>query len=156
FLSPFALSLVPGKARPPASDTGALRVELLRIRYHRDRNYTVGAFGVLPIGQPNGQSRDPETGAIDRASYAAEMLVSAEPRLRVIAIGAVERAEVVDDRDRSLLRVPTAEEQAAQSRLLRSNPHLDPTLHPELRYGSGVRTSTRTWAATVSLSYPSP
>ena len=43
-----------------------------------------------------------------RALQTAVMLVSAEPRLRIIGVGAVERAEVVDDRGRSLLTVPTA------------------------------------------------
>ena len=34
FKSPFVFGLVPGKARPQACDTGALRVELLRVRHY--------------------------------------------------------------------------------------------------------------------------
>lgn len=152
FRAPFELTLVPGHARPPASDTGSLRVELLRIRYHRQRDYADNEFGPSPAGK----AREPKTGAVDRAFYTAELLVSAEPRVRIIGVGAVEDAEAVDDRGRSLLKVPMAEEQAAQQNHLRANAHLDPVVHPALRYGSRWHPATRAWPVTVPLSYPSP
>jgi hypothetical protein len=156
FRSPFELTLVPGKARPPASDTGAFRVELLRIRHLRERDYANRRFATSPVSPKGAATRDPETGALERASYSAELLVSAEPRLRIIGVGAVDHPEVVDQRGRSLWKGPTAEEEEARLRLWQANPHLDPRLHPGLRFGSGWRTSTRTWQVAVPLSYPSP
>lgn len=156
FRSPFDMTLVTGKARPPASDTGAFRVELLRVRHQRERDYAGGALVRFPQIRTEGSARDPETGALERASYGAELLVSAEPRLRIVGIGAIERAEAVDDRGRSLVKGPTKAEQEAQLRMWQANPHLDPRLHPGLRFGSGWRTSTRTWQVTVPLRYPSP
>ncbi len=159
FKPPFEWTLVPGKARPPASDTGALRVELLRVRHDRERDYGNSESEFLPdapFRRPPASKPDPETGATVRSSYRAELLVSAEPRLRIFGVGSVEGAEAIDDRGRSLLRIPTHEERQQELAMWQMNPHIDPRLHPALRYGSGFRSSTKTWPVPVLLSYPSP
>jgi hypothetical protein len=156
FKSPFDLTLVEGQAEPPASDTGALRVELLRIRYSRERNYgdqtsEFANFGGRAVGR-----RSTQAGVTESSSYAAELLISAEPRVRIFAVGEVEKPEAIDDRGRSLLRVPTAEEEKQQLAFWQMNPHLDPRLNPPPRYGSGSHRSMRTWPVSIDLSYPSP
>jgi hypothetical protein len=102
------------------------------------------------------RAADPKTGAIAGSAYRAELLVSAEPRLRIFGVGAVERAEAVDDRGRSLVRMATAEEEQRRQAFAQMNPQLDPRLQPALRFGSGGRSSMRSWAVTVPLAYPSP
>jgi hypothetical protein len=156
FKSPFDLTLVPGKTRAPTSDTGALRVELLFIRHERERNYGNNQSRSWPFPETTAQKRDTDTGATERSSYAAHVLVSAEPRLRIFGVGAVEKCEVVDDQRRSLLWTPTAEVEEQQLSMWRMNPHLDPRLNPSLRYSPDLRTSMRTWSVPVLLSYPSP
>jgi hypothetical protein len=156
FRPPFEWTLVPGKARPPASDTGALRVELLRVRHDRERDYGQSESEFSPFPRSPAQKPDPETGATVRSSYRAEILVSAEPRLRIFGVGSVEGAEAVDDRGRSLLRIPTGEERQQELTLWQMNPHLDPRINPALRYGAGSRSSAKSWPVPVLLSYPSP
>ena len=159
FKPPFEWTLVAGKARPPASDSGALRVELLRVRHDRERDYGNGESEFLPdapFRRTPAPKPDPETGATVRSSYRAELLVSAEPWLRIFGVGSVEGAEAVDDRGRSLLRIPTDEERQQELAMWQMNPHLDPRFHPALRYGAGSRSSTKTWPVSVLLSYPSP
>ena len=152
----FELTLVNGKTQPPACDTGALRVELLRVRHRRERDYGNNDSEFSPVRRMTAQTRNPETGAIERSSYTVDLLVSAEPRLRIFGAGEVEKAVASDDQGRSLLRTPTDEENEQQLLHLRMNPHIDPRLHPALRYGSGSRTSVRTLPVSVALSYPSP
>ena len=111
FRPPFdGLPLVPGRARPPACDTGAFRVELLRVRHRRERDYgnDNGDFLFPIVPGVTAPRRNATTGAIDRSSYAADLLVSAEPRMRIFKVGEVENATAVDDHGRSLLRVPSA------------------------------------------------
>jgi hypothetical protein len=156
FTPPFDLILVGGKARPPKSDTGALRVELVRVRHHRVRDYRNNVYEFSPLGESTAQKRDTETGATERSSYTAELVVSGEPRLRIFGVGEVENAEAVDDQGRSLLRRPTAAEEEQKLSLRRMNPHLDPKLHPALRYGSFSHPSMRSSPVPVVLSYPSP
>lgn len=153
---PFSLTLVPGKASPPPSDTGALRVELLRVRHRRERDYGDNDPGFSPFRETTVRRRVTGPGVTEGSSYAAELLVSAEPRLRIFGAGRVEKPEALDDRGRSLVRMPTDEEERQQLAIRRSNPHLDPDLHPSLRYGSGSSTSTRAWPVPFLLSYPSP
>ena len=156
FKPPFELTLVPGKARPPASDTGALRVELLRVRHDRERDYGNTESEFSPFRPSTTHKPDPETGATVGSSYRAELLVSAEPRLRIFGVGNIEGAEAVDERGRSLLKTPTAEEMQKELALLQMNPHIDPRLHPALRYGTGSRTSMRSCPVSVPLTYPTP
>jgi hypothetical protein len=156
FKPPFELTLTPGKARPPASDTGALRVELLRVRHDRERDYGDDESEFSPFRRPTTRKPDPETGASVGSSYRAELLVSAEPKLRIFGVGNIEGAEAVDERGRSLLRAPTAEERREELALWQLNPHIDPRLHPGLRYGSGSRTSMRSCPVSVPLTYPTP
>ena len=153
---PFGLDLVPGRARPPASDSGALRVELIRVRHRLERDHGDGESAEFPFGSPTAGRRDPKTGATLDATYAADLLVSAEPRLRIFGGGEVEKAEAIDDRGRSLVKLPTPEEERQEREIREANPHLDPALHPGLRYGGGSRSSMKTWPARVALAYPSP
>jgi hypothetical protein len=156
FKPPFELTLVPGKARPPASDTGAFRVELLRVHHHRERDYGNNKFEFSASRGTTVDKQDVHTGVIEHSSYAAELLVSAEPRLRIFGVGELEKSEAIDDQGRSLLRTPAAQDAEQQQLLWRMNPHIDPRLHPELRYGLGSHTSMRTWPIRVLLSYPAP
>ena len=156
FGSSFDLTFVPGKARPPASDSGALRVELLRVRCCRERDYGDTDAVFSPCGRTTAQKWDPETGATDHSSYTAELVVSGEPRLRIFGVGEVENPEAVDDQGRSLLRTPTAAEEKQRLLLSQMNAHTDPRLHPSQRYGAGSHPSTRSAPVTVRLSYPSP
>ncbi len=75
---PFDLTLVPGKTRPPASDTGSLRVELLRIRHSRERDYEDNDSEFSNFRRATARKRDGETSFTERSSYAAELLISAE------------------------------------------------------------------------------
>jgi hypothetical protein len=156
FEPPFVLTLVPGPARPPAVDAGALRVELLRVRHERLLDYGNDAQGYSPVRPRMERTADPQTGATVGSSYRVELFVSAEPRLRIVGVGEVERAEAVDDRGRSLIGMPTGEEQQRRQALEQMNPHLDPRRNPGLRFGSNWRTSMRSWGVSVPLSYPSP
>lgn len=156
FKSAFDLTLVPGKSRPPASDAGALRVELLCIRHRRERNYGDHNREFSTSRDLAARNRNAQTGVTESSSYTAELLVSAEPRLRIFGVGAIEKPEALDDQARSLLKTPTAEEETQQQALWRMNPHLDPRLHPSLRYGAGTRTSMGTWPVSFPLSYLSP
>jgi hypothetical protein len=156
FKSPFDFTLVEGQAQPPASDTGPLRVELLRIRHSRERDYGDQDLEFSNFERRATGQRNTQAGVTESSSYAAELLISAEPRLRIFAAGEVENPEAVDEQGRSLLRMPTAEEEKQQLLFWQVNPHLDPRLHPPLRYGSGSHRSMRTWPVSVALSYPSP
>ena len=156
FKSPFVLTLVPGKARPQACDTGALRVELLRVRHYRERDYGNHDSELFPFGVTTTPKRDTNTGAVERSSYTAELLVAAEPRLRIFGAGDIEKPEAIDDQGRSLLKTLTTEEEKQQLSFRRMNPHLDPKLQPAARYGSGSRPSSRMWPVPFLLSYPSP
>jgi hypothetical protein len=156
FKAPFDVTLVEGQAKPPASDTGSLRVELLRIRHRRERDYGDQGPALANFERRAAGPRNTQAGVTESSSYAVELLISAEPRLRIFAAGAVENAEAVDEQGRSLLRSPTVEEEEEQLSFWQMNPHLDPRLHPSLRYGPAWHRSMRTWPVSVALSYPSP
>jgi hypothetical protein len=160
--TPFALALAPGRARPPVSGNGALRVEMLRVRFDRDRDYeapapsaAVPVFG--PVLQARGETRDdPENGSVVSVNYRAELLVSAEPRLRVVNAGAPEKLVATDDRGRSLVRRPSDEEVERQEQMWRANPHVDPRLNPGMRYGQGMWHSQGGRVVVVPLTHPDP
>lgn len=152
----FSLKLIAGRARPPTSDHGALRVELLRICDERRHGYDDTAQGFSPLGAPVASQVEPGTGVIVSSSFRAELMVSAEPRIRIIGVGAVEQAEAVDAEDRSLVKTPTAQEREWLEMTWRINPHLDPRQHPHLRFGAGRSSSTRQWLASVPLVSLSP
>jgi hypothetical protein len=153
--SPFQLTLVPGRARPPASDAGALRVELLRVKYDRDLDYANDDRRFTPFGPTIDDRPDPKTGGAVGSSYRAELQISAEPRLRIIGVGPVEGVEAIDEQGRSLVKTATVEESRRRELMFEQNPHLDPVLHPELRYQTGG-TSTRWAGIAVPLAYPTP
>ena len=155
FRPPFEMALAPGKGRPPARDTGPFRVELLRVRYFRDRYYGPDDRGD-DEGSAFGIKVDKATGVSEFSSYAAELLVSVEPKLRLFGIGAVEQAEAVDERGRSLLKLPAPEEEERRLALWKHNPDLDPRNHPGLRYGTGWRSSSVSMPFPIALSYPTP
>ena len=148
------LLLVPGEASPPKSDSGPIRVELLGIRRERDLDL---APGLAPFGRGFGVPRrrvGPGSGPEKEArssSFQAELLVSAEPRLRIVGEASIERLKATDAEGRSILDEPTAEELKGQATMFRNNPHLDPSLHPELRFGSGSRRSAPTQFRTIPL-----
>jgi hypothetical protein len=153
----FGLALVPGTAGPPAIDSGAFRIELLRVQCRRERDYGNGLsdlehveFGAIA------PKRDPASGAVERSSYTADLVVSAEPRLRILTVGDVVDAKAIDDQGRSLLKTLSAEEERQQLAHRRMNPHLDPALQPQLRYGAVSHPSTGAWRFSLALSYPSP
>jgi hypothetical protein len=157
------LILVPGAAPPPRSDAGPFRVELLRVRRERDLDLTPGRdpFGprLLPSGPPPhgaGLGQGPGAKEARTSRSFAELLISTEPRLRFVGEASLERLKATDDRGHSLLREPTAEERQSQVALLRSNPHLDPRLHPEVRFGVGSRQSAPTQLLYVPLDDSSP
>ncbi len=155
FMPVFYLPLITGRARPPASDHGSLRVELLRVSDRRDRSYgdVDTRFGNF-AGQPS--PRDPTTGAFENQSYTAELLVSAEPRLRIFGVGPIEGVQATDDQGRSLIQPATAESIAQQQEQLLLNPQMDPQLHSNLRYGSGNGVSTATRTVQIPLAYRDP
>ena len=153
----FGLALVSGMARPPATDYGAFRIELLRVQHLRERDYGNGLsdfehvdFGAIA------PKRDPASGAVERSSYTAELVVSAEPRLRILTVGDVVDTRAVDDQGRSLLKTLSGEEERQHLAHRQMNPHLDPALQPQLRYGLGTHRSTGSWSFSLALSYPSP
>lgn len=156
FSAPFVMTLVPGKARPLACDTGALRVELGGVIVRRepdDRLYDPRSPRVQKktTANPNLQEGD-----IDRSFSLAGLRVSAEPRLRILGVGPMEKLEAIDDQGRSLLKTPTAEEEERQLAHWQVNPHIDPRLHPGLRYGPEVRDSARARSVTIRLLCPAP
>ena len=162
FDHPFrVLTLVPGESTPPASDFGSFRVELLRIYREGDLDLTPGlnqgrfmsrsrtAFnGPLHVAGPG---FGPNVKEVRGSSFLAELLVSVEPRLRIVSLSAPERLEVKDDQGRSVLREPTPEEAQAEAQMFAMNPHIDPQLHPELRFGSGSGQSSPTRRISVPL-----
>lgn len=144
---PFELTLLPGTARPPVSDHGPFRVELLRIRDDRMRDY--GSLESTPPSyrRPFGPRSNPTSGPLLQSFFRAELLVSTEPRLRIIGVGAVEKTEAIDDFGRSLLKTSSHEERPFDPRL--TNSHIDPGLYPSLRYGQSQQDSKRSWVLSV-------
>jgi hypothetical protein len=166
-LSPYELAdrpiLVPGEAWPPKSDTGSFRVELLRIRRERDLDLTPGlselgraprAFG--PSSRPAGPGYGPEVKEVRTSSFFAELLISTEPRLRIVGEASLERLEASDGQGHSILRDPTPEQRNAELAMFRMNPHLDPRLHPELGFGSVSRTSSPVQLRSIPLADSTP
>ena len=141
FIPPFDLILVPGRSRPLISDAGAFRVELLRVRQERERNYETQASDFLRFREPTTPTRGPIAGPVERSSFAAELLVSAEPRLRILGVGKVEKAAAIDDQRRPLLRKPSA---------------LETEQEPAFLASPFSRPSMRTSPISVPLLYPSP
>lgn len=156
FNPPFDLILVPGRARPPASDTGALRVELLRVRHLRDRDYGNHESEFSPFPGTRARTRNPKPDATGRSSYAAELLVTAEPRLRIFGVGDVEKSQAIDDQRRPLRSTPIAEAEEHKLSIRQMNANGDPRLEAGLRYGSGSHPSNRIWPVSIPLTYPSP
>jgi hypothetical protein len=157
------LILAPGTATPPKSDAGPFRVELLRICRERDLDLTPGLseFGRGPFfpGPPSGfagPSFGPEVREVRALNFFAELLITAEPKLVIVGEASLERLKASDPQGRSLLREPTPEERQAQIEMFRMNPHLDPQRHPELRFGSGYRSSTRTQWRWITLASSTP
>ncbi len=143
------LILAPGEASPPSSDSGPFRVELLRICRERDLDLAPGRSEIVPrpvvAGPPPRLPVDrfgPQVKEVRTASFFAELLISVEPRLRIVGEASVEPFKASDAQGHSLLREPTAEESRAEIELLRMNPHMDPHLHPEVRFGLGSRRSS--------------
>ena len=97
------LILVPGEASPPKSDTGPFRVELLRICRERDLDLAPGLspFGRFPIDRgPQfriaGPGSGPEVKEVRTSSFFAELLISTEPRLRIVGEASLERLKATD------------------------------------------------------------
>jgi hypothetical protein len=152
------LTLVPGAASPPHSGAGPFRIELLRISRERDVDLAPGRtlFGRLPMGSgPSPGLARPGDGRevkeVRVSSFYAELLISAEPRLRIVGEASLERLKAADGQGHSVLPDPTAEERKAQMEMIRMNPHMDPQLHPELRFGLASRHSSRYQLRQVSL-----
>ncbi len=154
------LLLVTGQASPPRSDVGPFRVELLRICRERDLDLTPGLshsqFGRVPfVFGPSsrlagaGSVRDAQE--VRASNFFAELLISTEPRLRIVGEGSFERLKAADSQGHSVLREPTAEQRKAEIEMLRINPHLDPKRHPELLFGSGFRQSSPTQLRMIPL-----
>ena len=99
---------------------------------------------------------DTETGPIERALYLAGLLVSPEPRLRILGVGQIEKPEAIDDQGRSLWKTLTPEEEERQLAHWQLNPHIDPRLHPGLRFASGLHNSVKARSIPIKLLYPSP
>ena len=149
FIPPYDLILVPGKSRPLISDAGAFRVELLCVRRERVRDYENQAADVLRLGEPIAGRAAPTAGPVERSSFAAELLVLAEPRLRILGVGKVEKAAAIDDQRRSLLSNPAAAETVQEPAFLairfshpsmRTSPVSVPLLYP-LPRGAGSPSS---------------
>jgi hypothetical protein len=152
------LILAPGEASPPRSDVGPFRVELLRICRDRDLDLAPGLSqfgreryipGLVPWGPRPGPGPDVKEVRVSR--FFAELLISAEPRLRIVGEASLEQLKASDGQGHSRLREPTPEESKAQAAMLRMNPHLDPHLHPELRFGSGSSSSSPTQVRYIHL-----
>ena len=157
------LTLAPGEASPPRSDTGPFRVELLRICRERDLDLTPGLSqsgrGFRDTGPPArlaGPGYGPEVKELRVSNFFAELLISTEPRLRIIGEASLERLHASDEQGRSVLREPTAQERKAEIELFRSNPDIDPKLHPELRFSSGSRRSGPTQLRWIPLADSTP
>ncbi len=152
------LTLVPGESSVPASDAGPFRVELLRISRWRDLDLAPG------LGNPaarefnfGGPRAGPDVAEVRVSDSFAELLISVEPRLRIVGQGDLERLEAVDDQGRSVLKEPTPAERAARVQMIRMNPHLDPGLRPESRFvGSGSFRSSPTQFRRVPLADATP
>ena len=76
--------------------------------------------------------------------------------MRIIGEASLERLHATDEQGRSLLREPTAQERKAEIELFRSNPGIDPKLHPELRFSSGSRRSGATQLRWIPLADSTP
>jgi hypothetical protein len=157
------LILAPGEASPPKSDAGPFRVELLRIRRERDLDLAPGLSasgrGAMILGPSFGFARPghgPEVKDVRTSSFFAELLISIEPRLKIVGEASLERLKASDAQGHSVLREPTAEERKTELEMLRMNPHLDPQLHPELRFGTGSGRSAPTQLRYVRLADSTP
>jgi hypothetical protein len=110
-----------------------------------------------PISGVVGPGYGPDVKEHRVSSYFVELLISTEPRLRIVGgEGAVERLKAVDGKGRSVLREPSAEERRAQAQLFQNNPHLDPKQHPELRFGSWSVQSTTAQIRRIPLAESAP
>jgi hypothetical protein len=144
------LILAPGVAAPPRTEAGPFRVELLRVCRERDLALAPGLEqpdrGLSRATGPRFRSAPPARGPgvreVRDSSFFAELLISVEPRLRIVSQAPLDRLKATDDRGRSILREPKAEELQAEVAFFRSNPQLDPRLRPELRFGSGGQSTT--------------
>lgn len=157
------LFLVPGAASPPKSDVGPIRVELLGIRRERDLDLAPGALGLdrgpSVAGPPirlHGPGYGPDVKERRISNFFVELLVSTEPRLRIVGEASLERLKATDDRAKSVLRRPTPQELEAQAAMVRMNAHLDPDRNPGLRFGSGSRRSASTQVRYISLDEATP
>jgi hypothetical protein len=157
------LLLVPGESSPPRSDAGPIRVELLGIRRERDLDLAPGLSpfdrGRLingPRSPRAGPGSGPQVKEVRTSRFFAELLISTEPRLRTIGEASLERLKANDAQGHSILREPTAEERQAEAAMLRSNPRLDPQLHPERRFGAGYVRSSPTQIRYISLADSAP
>jgi hypothetical protein len=157
------LFLVPGEASPPKSDAGTFRVELLGIRRERDLDLAPGLsppgrrlLFSGPMSRRAGRGDGPEVKEVRNSSFFAELLISAEPRLRLVGEASLERLKATDGQGRSVLREPTAEERQAEAAMFRMNPHLDPGRHPERRFGSGSRRSSSPQLRQIPLDDSTP
>ncbi len=157
------LILVPGAASPPKSDTGPFRVELLRICRERDLDLAPGLsqFGRgLRVSGPTSGLAGPGSGLevkeVRVASFFAELLISTEPKLRIVGEASLERLKADDGQGHSLLRNPPPEDRKDEIELPRINPHLDPRLHPELRFGIGSRISSPSQIRGILLADSTP
>jgi hypothetical protein len=155
--------LVPGEASPPRWDAGPFRVELLRICRERDLDLAPGVSqsgrGFRDSGprvRLDGPGYGPEVQEVRVSSFFAELLISTEPRLRIVGEASLERLHAFDGQGRSLLREPTAQERKAETAMFQSNPHLDPKRHPELRFGVGSRRSSPTQLCWIPLANSTP
>jgi hypothetical protein len=126
------------------------------VHYRRARNYSRTGFDDEPflIGG-FAPKRDTVTGALESSSYEAELAVSVEPRLRIFMVGEVVSAVADDEQGRSLLKKLSPQEESRQLALRQANPHLDPELQPQLRYGQGAWQSASSRRVSLHLSYPS-
>ncbi len=150
------LILVPGESSAPAVDAGPVRVELLRVHRGADLDLAPGLYGDgrgMNFGVPR---TGPGVDRVRRSDCFAELLVSVEPRLRIVGEAPLERLEAVDEAGRSILKGPTPEEQADRLQMLQANPHLDPQRHPGLRFGSGGSRSSPTRLRRVPLADSAP
>jgi hypothetical protein len=153
------LVLEPGQASPPRTDVGPFRVELLRICRERDLDLTPGLAPFIHrqmVISAGGPGSGAEAKEIRSSSFFAELLISAEPKLRILGESSLERLKAVDGQGHSVLRESSAEARQAQLELFRINPQIDPMLHPELRFGAGSRISAPAQFRAILLADSTP
>ncbi len=149
------LALIPGAATAPTADAGSFRVEIVRIVRTRDRDFAAGLLPGDGMGRPMAavgvmteEAVGGEAAGVATSTFVADLLLSAEPRLRIVGIAAPDRLEARDEERRSLVRPATGPGAPAQQALF---PQPDPPARPPLRVVPGTRRSEWTHPLRLSL-----